>query len=112
MKNVAITPSKSYTSWRKRTRSRHEKRRLYVVKNATCRDGNGHDRGMKTSLLRRKKDTRRDGNRHDRGMKTSLTRRQKTTRRGGNGHDRGLKNVTYMSSKTRHVVTETDTIKG
>jgi len=51
MKNVAYTPSKNDTSWRKRMRSRHEKRRLYVVKNATRRNGNGHDRGMKNIAI-------------------------------------------------------------
>jgi len=88
-KTSLIRRQKRDTSWRKRTRSRHEKRRLYAFIKATRRDGKDTIEAWKTSLLRR----------------------QKATRRDGNGHDRGMKNVAYTSSKTRHVVAETDTIE-
>ena len=55
---------------------------------------------MKNVAYTPSKATRTAGNGRDRGMKTSLIRRQKATRGDGNGYDRGMKNVAYTPSKS------------
>ena len=116
-----------------RTQSRHEKRRLYVVKKRNVETETDTIEAWKTSLIRRQKRdtswrkrtgsrrekrrlyavknaTRRDENGQDRGTKNVAYTPSKyavknATRRDGNGHDRGMKNVGDTSSKKRHVVT-------